>query len=491
MRPMIQTNIVYDKKWFIGCTIGLVAMSVAMKLTGGLAFALIFPMIFTAFGKNRTELMLYCLLMTIAVTMANSHVVPKGTAFGLMARGVHFLIAGVMTLQIVGQRNSRLTTPLLALLPYLAYMAIVSTKGWQPLISYLKLILFMVMFLGFYSVSNAASVRQGVDVRKLRSVMLSFAAYFLVGSVLLFPFPGLATMNAAVLLQTQGYVPEGSLFMGMTLHSQALGPVTAALFSALFADLLFYVRRWDKLYVMLLICVPILIYKTGSRTAMGAFLAGLCFVSFLFMNVSGRQVGTLWKQRTLTLLTIGGMLGGIILFATPGMRAAVAKFVLKYTTEEQALDVSWDAVTTTRQGTVEGQMVSFRENPWIGHGFQVSRQMAEREITSVNQLLSAPIEKGVWVTAVLEEGGVFGLALFLIFILMAVTILWQREAYIGLSVLVIMLVSNLGEFSMFSMTSTGGLVWALVFVGLALDSHRLRSARTVRYPLGGFPPMRP
>lgn len=458
-----------------------------MKLTGGLAFALIFPMILAAFGKNRTELLLYCLLMTIAVTMANGNIVAKGATFGLMARGVHFLIAGVMTLQIVGQHNSRLTTPLLALLPYLAYMAMVSSVGWQPLISYLKLTLFVVMFLGFYSVSNAASIRQGVDVRKLRSVMLSFAIYFLAGSVLLLPFPGIATMNAAVLLQTQGYVPEGSLFMGMTLHSQALGPVTAALFSILFADLLFCVRRWDKLYVILLLFVPILIYKTGSRTAMGAFLAGLCFVSFLFMNVSGRQVGTLWKQRALTLLTIGGMLGGIILFATPGMREAVARFALKYMTEGQELDVSWDAVTTTRQGTVEGQMVSFRESPWIGHGFQVSRQLAEREITSVNQLLSAPVEKGVWVTAVLEEGGIFGMILFLIFLLIAIMALWQRHAYVGLSVFVGMMVSNLGEFTMFSMTSTGGLVWALIFVGLALDAHRQREQRSIM----GYPALTP
>ena len=454
-----------------------------MKFTGGLAFALIFPMSFAALGKNRTELMLYCLLMTIAMTMANGNIVSKGAAFGLMARGVHFLIAGVMTLQIVGQRNLRLTTPLLALLPYLAYMAIVSAKGWQPIISYLKLVLFLVMFFGFYSVANATAIRQGADARKLRSVLLSFAVYFLIGSVFLIPFPGLATMNAAALLQTQGYVPEGSLFMGMTLHSQALGPVTAALFSVLFADLLFCVRRWDKLYVVLLLCVPILIYKTGSRTAMGTFLAGLCFVSFLFMNVSGRQVGTLWKQRALTLLTIGGMLGGIILFATPGMRAAVAKFALKYTSADSELDVSWDAVTATRQGSVEGQMVSFRESPWIGHGFQVSRQMVEREITSVNQLLSAPVEKGIWVTAVLEEGGVFGMILFLIFLLVAIMALWQRQAYVGLSVFVGMVVSNLGEFTMFSMTSTGGLVWALVFVGLALDAHRQREQRSImRYP---------
>ena len=462
-------------------------MTVAMKATGGLAFALIFPMILAAFGKNRTELLLYCLLMTIAVTMANGNIVAKGATFGLMARGVHFLIAGVMTLQIVGQHNSRLTTPLLALLPYLAYMAMVSSVGWQPLISYLKLTLFVVMFLGFYSVSNAASIRQGVDVRKLRSVMLSFAIYFLVGSVLLLPFPGIATMSAEYFLRTIGYVPEGSLFQGMALHPQALGPVTASLSALLLADLLFNVRRGDGLYLLLLACAPILIYKTGSRTAMGTFLAGIFWVTFLLIRARGSQIGTLWKQRVLSVLVLFGLVGGIFLLATPGMREAVARFALKYTTEGQELDVSWDAVTTTRQGTVEGQMVSFRESPWIGHGFQVSRVMSEQDIVSINQLLTAPVEKGVWVTAVLEEGGIFGMILFLIFLLVVIMALWERGAYVGLTVFVVMMVSNLGEFTMFSMTSTGGLIWALIFVGLALDAHRQREQRSIM----GYPSLTP
>lgn len=487
---MILSNTVYDRKWLIWCTVGLAAMSVAMKLTGGLAFALIFPMILAAFGKNRTELMLYCLLMTIAVTMANGNIVTKSAAFGLMARGVHFLIAGVMTLQIVGQRNSRLTTPLLALLPYLVYMAIVSASGWQPLISYLKLVLFLVMFFGFYSVANAAAIRQGVDARKLRSVLLSFAVYFLFGSVLLIPFPGISTMSAEYFLRTQGYVPEGSLFMGMTLHPQALGPVTAAITSILLADLLFCVRSWDKVYLLLLFCAPILIYKTGSRTAMGTFLATVCFVTVLLMQSRGRLIGAHWKQRALTALITLGLLASAVLFSTPGMRAAVARFALKYVDQNEALDVSWDAVTATRQGSVEEQMVNFRESPWIGNGFQVSRQLADKEIVSWEQLLSAPVEKGVWVTAVLEEGGIFGMILFLIFLLVAVVALWQRRAYVGLSVLVLMIVANLGEFTMFSMTSTGGLVWSLVFVGLALDAHRQRAVRGMRYPLNDFIPVR-
>lgn len=477
---MRNETLAYDKTWLIRCVMGLVGMCVAMKLSGGMAFLAIFPMLLGAFGKNRSELLLYLLLMTIAVTMANGNVVPKGMVFGLAARTVHFLVAGVMVLQLVAQRNSRLLTPMLSMLPYIAYMAIVSSQGWQPLISYLKLLLFTVMFLGLYSVANAAATRQGVDARKVRSVVLAFSAFFVLGSVLLLPFPGLSMMNVAEIIAAGGSVPEGSLFMGMTLHSQALGPVVAILGTLLLADLLFSIGRWDKFYLLLLLCTPVLIYKTASRTAMGTYLAGICFVSFVFMTAHG--VGARWKNRALGALTLVGVLAGITLFSTPQMRQGVAKFVLKYTSEESGYEVNMEEVMVTRQGSMDSQIANFRESPMIGNGFQVSKHMAMREYTSWTQVLSAPVEKGVWVTAVLEEGGVFGMILFVIFLLVAFVALWSRRAYVGLSVFFAMIVCNLGEFTMFSMTSTGGLVWAMVFVGLALDANRQRLGLGERFP---------
>lgn len=471
----IDTMLAYDKKWLIGCIAGLIGMSLAMKLTGGTAFLLIFPLIFVAFGRNRTELLLYFLLMSFAMTMANANIVPKNAVFGVALRSAHFLIAGVMGLQLVAQRNSRLLAPMLALLAYLGYMAITASQGWQPLVSYLKLLLFTVTFLGFYSVANAAATRQGADVRKIRSVMLSFAAFFVLGSVALLPLPGISMMNAAQIIAAGGIVPEGSLFMGMTLHSQALGPIVAIFSTVLLVDLLFSVRHWDKFYLLLLLCSPVLIYKTASRTAMGTYLAGVCFAAFIFMMAHG--VGARWKNRALSTLAFIGVLLGVTLFAVPQMRERVAEFVLKYTTDGQELDVSWESVTVTRQGLMNSAMDNFRESPVIGNGFQVSRQMAGREIVSWKQLLSAPIEKGVWVTAILEEGGVIGMLLYCLFLVIAFCGLLSRQAFIGACALFVFVVNNFGEFTFFSMSYAGGVMWAMVFVGIILDAQRLRQAR--------------
>lgn len=474
---MTNKCVAYNKRWFWSCLTGLLLMGVAMRATDGLAFLLIFPLILIAFGKNKSELLLYCLLLDIAMVMSNSEVIPKSSIFSIAARSVYFIVAGVMGLQMVAQKKSKILTPFLAMFAYLIYMALISSVGWMPLISYLKLTLFITVFIGFYSVSNAAATRGGVDAQKLRSIFLAFAIFFIIGSVALIPFPGLSMMRAQYFIDQGLPVPTDGLFKGMALHSQSLGPVVSSLGALLLADLLFNVRKWDKLYLVLLLCVPILVYKTQSRTGMGIYIASICATTFIFMCARG--IGNKWKNHALSALLLLGTLAGISLFTVPQLRLAMIHFVLKYA-DDSATEVSMEKVLSTRQGTMDQQMETFAESPWIGNGFQVTRQFQGMEIQSASQLLSAPVEKGVWVTAVLEEGGVFGLILFITVFALILYNLWSRQAYVALSVCIVMLVGNLGEFSMFSMTSTGGMVWALVFVGAALDAHRLRQQRIER-----------
>lgn len=472
----------YDSHWLWGTLFALIGMGLAMRFTAGAAFFLIFPMILVGFGKNRTELLLFCLMLDIAMVMSNSNVIPKSGAFSIAARSVYFLVAGVMVMQMTAQRRSRLLGPMLGILVYLVYMAVVSAVGWQPLISYLKLFLFVTVFMAFFSVANAVVSRQGVDARKIRAICLAFAVFFLVGSVALLPFPSLGMMRAEFYLAQGLPVPEGSLFAGMCLHSQALGPVVATIGTLVLADMLFCVRRWEKLYLLLLFCAPILIYKTGSRTAMGAYFVGVCFTTFLF--ICARGVGATWKNRAAGALLMLGAIGGVALVAVPQLREGVARFVLKYASEGSGYEVTMDEVLATRQGSMEQQLQSFSESPVIGNGFQVSKQMEGMDVTSIGQLLSAPVEKGVWVTAALEEGGILGFLLLVLFFVVACIQLWERQAYVGLSVFVVMIIMNLGEFVMFSMTSTGGLVWAMIFCGLALDSQKRRHENAWRFSYG-------
>lgn len=479
MAGVRETNTAYSWKWLIWCLIGLVTVCGAMKASAGAGYLLIIPLILTAFGKNRPELMLYCLLMTAMVTVVNQAIAPKGMVFSVAARAVYLVISAVLTLQVVGQRNSRLMTPLLSLLIYLAYMALISSVGWSPIISYLKMILFLMVFLALYSVANLTTIRGGTRPECLRSVILCFAIFAVFGSLALIPFPSVGKMGADQLIKQGVDVEAFGLFQGVTFQPQTLGPLVAGMSTLLLADMLFSLKRWDKLYIALMVGGAVLIYYTTSRTAMGTFLAGILFSGFLFMNTSARKIGGSWKHRALSTLILVGMLGAVGLFASPGVREKAMSFIFK--TGDQAVAeeyVSFDKFVSSRQGLVDSALANFKDSPWIGNGFQVAPEMAEREIVSWKQLLSAPIEKGVWIYAVLEEGGVFGMALFVIFILVSFIALISRQAYIASCILFVFLISNLGEFTIFSMSANGGMLWALVFSGLALDAQRLRQQAT-------------
>ena len=471
------TDQFYSKTGLIWGLLGLLAMCGLMKATSGAGFLVIFAVVFAGFSKNRIPVLLFALVATATLTVTNPFLAPKGFVFTVAARLVYIIAAGVMILQVVGRKAPKQLTPLLGLMPYLAYQAMTSSVGYQPIISYLKMVLFLLVFFAFYGVASAARGREDFRFeRAVRTVLLIFACYFIFGSLALIPFPGIGKMGAAAALEQGLTVESVGLFMGVTFQPQTLGPAISVVSTVLLADLLFSLRRWNYLYLALLLATPVLVYYTSSRTAMGTWLAGMCFTVFVFMCSHG--VGSRWKGRALGAITLVGMLTGIALFATPGVQDKVLSFVLK-TSEERAAEseFSFESFTHSRQGLMDSAMANFEESPAIGNGFQVSAQMTDMDIRSWKQLLSAPIEKGVWITAVLEEGGIFGFLLFCGFLLIAFPLLLSRQAYLGTCALFVFLVSNLGEFTFFSTSGNGGILWAFTFVGLVLDAQRVTRLR--------------
>lgn len=471
------TDQFYSKKGLIWGLLGLLAMCGLMKATSGAGFLVIFAVVFAGFSKNRIPVLLFALVATATLTVTNPFLAPKGFVFTVAARLVYIIAAGVMILQVVGRKAPKQLTPLLGLMPYLAYQAMTSSVGYQPIISYLKMVLFLLVFFAFYGVASAARGREDFRFeRAVRTVLLIFACYFIFGSLALIPFPGIGKMGAAAALEQGLTVESVGLFMGVTFQPQTLGPAISVVSTVLLADLLFSLRRWNYLYLALLLATPVLVYYTSSRTAMGTWLAGMCFTVFVFMCSHG--VGSRWKGRALGAITLVGMLTGIALFATPGVQDKVLGFVLK-TSEEKASEeeFSFERFTYSRQGLMDSSMAGFEESPAIGNGFQVSSLMADMDIRSWKQLLSAPMEKGVWITAVLEEGGIFGFLLFCGFLLIAFPLLLSRQAYLGACALFVFIVSNLGEFTFFSTSGGGGFLWAVTFMGLTLDAQRVARLR--------------
>ena len=471
---------IYDIKALRKYLIFLTAFTALSYITKGYVYVLLpFFVLAAAVREKLVDLMFYVILFCFA-GIANPYIFPKTPFTFIVSRLSLFTVAGILMLRVAGRRSAKIVTPFKGIFLYVAWAALVSVQGFDPIVSYLKIILFVPIYLALYGVANEVTSSSRVNAKAVRSAVLSIVCMMVLGSALLLPFPSISQLQVlktddlerVLAMMAQGH----SLFMGITNHSQALGPMLGVLLSLVLGDLVFSVKRWDALYLSLLGIGFLLIVKSSSRTGMGTFVAGSAIVLWLFMRA--RAVAAGWKYKVLVSALIVAVVAVIAVLCIPSTRNRVLGFALKTNANAVTVtssDVTFENVTSTRQGLIDEAMRNFGNKPMLGNGFQVSEEMQHVKRNSLLEYMSAPIEKGVWPTAILEEGGIPGLVLFGGFLLVAMYLLIRRHAYIGAATLWAFIIVNLGEFNFFSMSYTGGFEWALVYAAVILDGQRMKN----------------
>lgn len=472
---MKRFNPNYDPRALSKYLIWLCVCAALMKATGGAIAALLPLVALMMLFQNKPFGLFFVLLSMVTATVGNGFFFPKNFIFALSIRGTLFVLAFLVMMRVAGRKKSPLLTPFLGIIPYILWECASSLQGWEPIISYLKILLFLAIYFAYYAIANEVVGAKRIDVRQLRAMILSIVIFFVIGSFVLIPFPGISQMNASEFKDPQQALSTLSLFKGMTMHSQSLGPIVAAFATLIFGDLVFSIKKWDPLYVVMLLISPVLIYKTSSRTAMGTYLAGFMMVMWFAMKARG--LGARWRGKVVSTMWLTILVAMAALLAVPSVQKGVMQYVLKFGAADANADLSMGEIVSTRQGLMDEALDNFQKKPLFGNGFQVSEELVNKTKGSVASYLSAPIEKGVWVTAVLEEGGVPGFILFAGFIFVTIFTLARRHAYIAASLMVVITVSNLGEFTFFSMSYTGGMIWMLVFSGAVLDAQRLKQQK--------------
>lgn len=454
------------------------------KCSQGIAFAVMLPLACMWILSGKNDKAMLALLIATSFMMINTFFVPKNVAFYIVQKLLILGFASIMIIRLSGMRKLAIVAPTLLLFPYLVYITCTSQIGWCPIISNFKLFLFVMTYLAFYGTATLCSDHSSSSI-PMRESILCMAILFIIGSVLLIPFPGISYMGTADFIE-QGLSDPSStvtLFKGFAKHSQTLGPTVAMLVVLIFADWVFSIQRKDLLYLSLVLLGPYVIYRTSSRTAMGSMIAGVGFIVFFAMQARGGLRSWRRKVVNVTMLLVVVLSSAVCL--VPAGREKVAKFVVKSYSGETTLQK--EVILGSRQSKLDEAMANWRKSPIIGNGFQVSENMSGIRINDYRDILTAPVEKSTWTYAILEEGGVIGLALFVFFIVAALYQMIRLRAYTGASVLFTMIVSNLGEFGIFSMSNQGGFYWALVFSALVMDSIRIREERVygqnfLRYP---------
>ncbi len=426
--------------------------------------------------RRKTELCFLLLLAVTSMTIVNFVVFPRDMHWSLSTKLTVLLLGFGLMIKGSEKKTPTFAFPFYILFAYLAVMSFTSLFGWSPLISELKLLLFTGVMVAFMQ-AVALITRVQLNYPKIRSFVLMLAIFFVLGSVVVIPFPTIGRSllynqlmmfedsAANEILQNQMY----RLFNGMTWHSQTLGPLMALFNSFLLSDYLLNIQRRNFLYLLLLASIPVLIYMTSSRTAMGAYLASLTITIFFFLRARG--VSLFKKRKVVGLSLLGVFFAGMLLVTSPAGIRNIEAFIRK-AHDVDKMDSSktlTDSFLGSRQWLLEQSIANFQKSPLMGNGFQVSEQMSVSTVSNLPSLLHASVEKGVIWSMLLEEGGFLGTSIFLVFMVCLYIVFLKKEYYCFLSTFTVYLIVNFGEAMFFSASGTGGVLWGICFAALLVD----------------------
>ncbi len=446
---------------------------------------------------RRMGLAMSVFLLIPFLMVVNPILLPRGGGFAAFSRILSTLLSLTMFIGAVyganpNTRKERL--PLSGIVIFLLSAFISSVQGIFPLISYFKLINFSLFLLGLYA-GTADLESRPVDSYLLRNTLLSLATLFIFGSLMALFFPVVAYYTSSLYyIATEGleYASEilaedrggMGLFSGITVHSQFLGPALACFSCWLCCDLFLGNGEFKWLHLLLIICIPPMIFMTRSRAGLIAYIVSWFVLAFHFFPQI--RVGIQRRRRIVVWLFVGIVSLAIIGMVAEMQGQVVSRWLRKTDNLVEDHRALANAVTESRRVLIYRCMSEFSRNPLLGTGFQVVEEHVSAYHSGRLSLFSAPIEKGFLPLMILGETGISGAVFFVAFLFSFFAGCHQKGYVATSSLFLVYLSTNLAESTFFSPSGGGGVMWMIcVLGGFVIDmtaKHRHMEA-TRHFPL--------
>ncbi|WP_018387853.1 O-antigen ligase family protein [Ancylobacter sp. FA202] len=259
-----------------------------------------------------------------------------------------------------------------------------------------------------------------------------------------------------------GFLANGTGFQGIFNQPQAFG-VTMALLASWSVTRFLSQRQPSWVLVGIMGASVFGILLSEARVAGLAMFGGVLGSLGLTMLVGGRRVLNVmpglrsWRVWSMVCLAVAAM----IVFLPK-----IVSLIDHYLTKSGRADVAGltDAYNASRGVLMQPMLANIWNYPFTGIGFGIGSDPMAMEIVRDPILglpLSAAVEKGVTPIAILEETGIFGLVLVLLWVVRLVQVA-ARGGVVPLAVCLTALLVNLAEASMFSAGGQGLLAMMLL-----------------------------
>ncbi len=254
------------------------------------------------------------------------------------------------------------------------------------------------------------------------------------------------------------HYPDTNLLQGILDQPQALGAFLAPFSAAFVANWLWKAERSNSIGLAVMVVIVLCMVLTLSRTAAIAALLGTA-MALIGGRSSTIDAGGKVSTRVLLLVAFCIIAGVGAELVGGGVSAAVSGFVLKRGETEVS-----DAFLASRGGGMISELQNFLRSPIVGNGFGVypDGQFPVPVVDFHGIPVSAPVEKGVLPSAVLEETGLLGFIAFSYLIYSMIKPLWHRVSPSVSALLFGCLFINLGEAILLSAGNIGLYTWLLI-----------------------------
>ena len=326
------------------------------------------------------------------------------------------------------------------------------STSYIPTISIFKLLIFVggVVSIKFYLLIIAQSGQQKLVVEWFEQ----FGLFIILSSF------------ATLFVPSIGYYVNGTGFQGILIHPQSFG-----IFCVLY--FLFFFHKFTQSdsiksvkYLIILIVLFYFAYLSESRTA----ILSIIFSTASYLIFLKRNNLAILNQKILLILMFTVFLTIIILYFRDAIFNNIEVFMSKRV-EDGSI---FSAYQNSRGELIQSSLDNFAVHPIFGIGFGIPSNYDTADISYdpiFNIPIGTPLEKGMILSATIEENGIIG-TFFIIILLFSFITTSSKNKLVYLFFLGFF-ASNFGEYTMFSLGGMGLLGWLIVLMSPYMDSKTI------------------
>ena len=273
-------------------------------------------------------------------------------------------------------------------------------------------------------------------------------------------FIGVSVCSFFIIGSKLGYIRNPRYFQGILDHPQHFS-IMLVIFTTMICTGFPY--KFYSIKILLAVSIPLLymLFLTNSRT--GILSITFVYLIHLLINPTFDKIRKTYTKSTQAIFFLSLIVSIFTVFIFfQANKYFPIEFISDFITKSSNVEnkTLFGSYVESRGIVLNKSIINIENNFWGGNGFGIGSDLDNFFVTRdpiFGIPISAPIEKGNLFIAILEELGVFGFAIFILFLFVCFLNIF-KGSFRGLPMFCVIILLNFGEYVFFSTGGAGSLI---------------------------------